>query len=76
MAVAILTTVRKPRPLREQQCPLWVKSGHVQCKRSCPLHIRKRTCAAQLAMSALGQKRTLRPIRSARRRGRAAARRD
>jgi hypothetical protein len=44
MGVAILTTVRKPRPLREQQCPLWVKSGHVQCKRSCPLHIRKRTC--------------------------------
>ena len=19
------------------KCPLWVKSGHVQCKRSCPL---------------------------------------
>ena len=29
-------------------------------KRSCLLHPRKRTCAAQTVMSALGQKRTLR----------------
>src|SRR6476620_1866071 len=29
------------------------------CKRSCPLYPRKRTCAAQSVMSALGQKRTL-----------------
>ena len=25
------------------RCPLWVKSGHVQCKRPCPLYPRKRT---------------------------------
>jgi hypothetical protein len=29
-------------------------------KRSCPLHPRKRTCAVQLGMSAMGQKRTSR----------------
>src|SRR5262245_56845090 len=28
--------------VRTWQCPLWVKSGHVQCKRACPLHPRKR----------------------------------
>ena len=39
--------------------PLWVKSRHVQRKRSCPLYARKRTRAAQLVMSALGQNRTL-----------------
>ena len=33
-------------------CPLWVKSRHLQCKRSCPLHPQKRTCAVQLGMSA------------------------
>ena len=26
-------------------CSLWVKSGHVQCKKACPLFPRKRTCA-------------------------------
>src|SRR5262245_14138961 len=31
----------------EFQCPLWVKIGHMQCKRACPLYLRKRTCAAQ-----------------------------
>ena len=36
-------------------CPLWVKSGHRQCKKACPLYPRKRTCAVQLGMSALGQ---------------------
>jgi hypothetical protein len=40
------------------QCPLWVKSRHMQCKTACPLYPRKRTCAVQLTMSALGQKRT------------------
>src|SRR5262249_34573379 len=40
------------------RCPLWVKSRHMQCKRSCPLYPQKRTCALQLEMSALGQKRT------------------
>src|SRR5262249_49494131 len=37
------------------QCPLWVKSRHVQCKTACPLWPQKRTCAVQLGMSALGQ---------------------
>ena len=41
-------------------CPLWVKSGHVQCKRPCPLCPRKRTCAVHSPMSALCQKRTWR----------------
>src|SRR5262249_29311429 len=36
-----------------------VKSRHMQCTTACPLYPRKRTCAVQLAMSALGQKRTL-----------------
>jgi hypothetical protein len=31
---------------RVQQCPLWVKSRHLQCKPSCPLYPRKRTFAA------------------------------
>ena len=30
------------------QCPLWVKSRHVQCKRPCPLYPQKRTCAVHL----------------------------
>jgi len=34
--------------LEEAPCPLWVKSGHMQCKMACPLYLRKRTCAAQL----------------------------
>ena len=38
----------------QAQCPLWVISGHLRCKRACPLYPRKRTCAAQLGMSAMG----------------------
>src|SRR4030095_5991651 len=38
--------------------PLWVKSKHSRRKKSCPLYPRKQTCAVQLGMSALGQKRT------------------
>ena len=30
------------------QCPLWVISGHLQCKKACPLYPQKRTCAVQL----------------------------
>ena len=37
------------------QCPLWVKSRHLQCKPGCPLYPQKRTCAVQLGMSALCQ---------------------
>src|SRR5262249_58493211 len=43
-------------------CPLWVKSRHSRRKKSCPLYPRKRTCAVQLGMSAMGQKRTLPPL--------------
>src|SRR5262245_14314611 len=41
-----------------RQCPLWVTSRHMQCKTPCPVYPRERTCAVQLGMSALGQKRT------------------
>jgi len=41
------------------ECPLWVKSRHMQCTTACPLYTRKRTFAVQLGMFALGQKRTL-----------------
>jgi len=34
---------RKPD---RHQCPLWVKSRHVQCKSACPLYPRKGTCGA------------------------------
>jgi hypothetical protein len=34
------------------------QSRHMQCKTPCPLYPQKRTCAVQLGMSALGQKRT------------------
>jgi hypothetical protein len=43
-------------------CPLWVKSRHVRRKKPCPLYPRKRTCAVQLVMSALCQKRTSRHL--------------
>src|SRR5262249_41003516 len=42
----------------EKECPHWVISGHMQCTNPCPLYPRKRTCAVQLGMSAMGQKRT------------------
>src|SRR5262249_12267911 len=52
----------------EAKCPLWIKSRHMECKTSCPLYPRKRTCALQLGMSAMGQKRTfIGPFRNARR---------
>src|SRR5262249_4987089 len=35
-----------------------VKSGHRALQSPCPLYTRKRTCALQLGMSAMGQKRT------------------
>jgi len=33
-------------------CPLWVKSGLMQCNKACPLRTRKRTCAVQLTSAA------------------------
>ena len=48
-------------------CPLWVISGHVQCKRACPLYPRKRHQTRHHGMSALGQKRTSRACRGFRR---------
>src|SRR5262249_139178 len=42
--------LKKPKnkvlPNNGAECPLWVKSGHVQCKTACPLYPRKRTWAA------------------------------
>src|SRR4029077_4801714 len=35
---------RAPGP-QQAQCPLWVMSGHVQCKTPCPVYPRKRTFA-------------------------------
>src|SRR5262245_44995486 len=55
---ASLGTHNSDRPLTSWQCPLWVRSRHVQCKTSCLLCPRKRTCEVQTGMSALGQKRT------------------
>src|SRR5262245_20005119 len=36
-------------------CPLWVISGHMQCKTPCPLYPRKRHQMRHSGMSALGQ---------------------
>ena len=58
--LAIIVALRGPR-----RCPLWVISGHVQCTRRCPLYRQKRTCAVQLGMSALCQKRTYAPQQTA-----------
>src|SRR5262249_26256166 len=41
-----------------RRCPLWVKSGHMQCNRACPLYPRKRHQMRRNGMSAKGQKRT------------------
>src|SRR5262249_8963092 len=40
----------------EVQCPLWVKSRHVQCTSPCPLYPRKRHQMRQMGVSAKGQK--------------------
>jgi hypothetical protein len=42
------------RPIGPSQCPLWVISGHLQCKTSCPLYPRKRTvrCTTLCPLSA------------------------
>ena len=39
------------RTLIRPQCPLWVISGHLQCKKECPLYPRKRTFAAAIKKS-------------------------
>ena len=36
------------RSITATQCPLWVISGHLQCKTSCLLYPQKRTCAVAL----------------------------
>ena len=41
------------------QCLLWVKRRRTHRTNGCPLYPQERTCAAQPAMSAKGQKRTL-----------------
>jgi hypothetical protein len=54
--------LKERAPISQQlQCPLWVKSRHVQCINPCPLYPRKPTCAVQLGMSALCQERTPQP---------------
>src|SRR5262249_40363711 len=53
------TRRRRARTRRFAACPLWVRSGHLQGKKVCPHYPQKRTCAVQLGMSALDQKRTL-----------------
>jgi len=42
--------------VRRNECPLWVKSGHLCCNGPCLLYPRKRTCAVQLGMSPYGPK--------------------
>src|SRR5262245_41908198 len=37
------------------QCPLWVKSGHLQCTSACPLYPRKRHQMRHMGMSAKDQ---------------------
>jgi len=37
------------------ECPLWVKSRHMHCKKACPLYPQERTCAVQLGTSAMSQ---------------------
>src|SRR5262249_43423784 len=59
LIVRVETSARAHKiAVKRQRCPLWVKSRHMQCKRACPLYPRKRTCALQLEMAALGHKRT------------------
>ena len=53
LTAALCVTVKS-----DVRCPLWVISRHLQRKKACPLYPRKRTCAMQLGMSAMGQKRT------------------
>src|SRR6476660_7411509 len=40
---------------RCRKCPLWVKSRHAHCKRSCLLYPRKQTLVLHKSMSAKGQ---------------------
>ena len=37
----------------QSPCPLWVKSGHLQCEKACPLRPRKRMLALHKSMSAM-----------------------
>jgi hypothetical protein len=41
--------------LGDCRCPLWVISGHLQCKKACPLSTQEQTYAVQHRMSAKGQ---------------------
>ena len=51
------------RGVRAGQCPRWVKSGHVQRKKTCPHYPRKRTSRGLVGMSAKCQKRTSTGVR-------------
>jgi hypothetical protein len=45
---------------RHGQCPLWVKSRHLQCINPCPLYPRKRTFVRTTGMSAKGKQQSFR----------------
>jgi hypothetical protein len=47
--------------IAETRCPGEQRTTSIQLA-SCPLYPQKQTCAVQLGMSALGQKRTLRHV--------------
>src|SRR5262249_14965090 len=40
--------------LSRQECPLWVRSRHMQCKIACPLYPRKQTLAATPSVASGG----------------------
>jgi hypothetical protein len=43
-AAVLRLLIRNPHGLGNANgCPLWVKSGHVQCKRACPPYLRNQT---------------------------------
>ena len=50
------------------QCPLWVISGHLQCKKPCPLYPRKRTLPATSSASSASKRLPARQSRGWRRR--------
>src|SRR5215471_10645170 len=53
----VLTDGAPPPISASDQCPLWVKSGHVRRKTACPLYPRKRHQMRHRGMSALATSR-------------------
>jgi hypothetical protein len=50
---------KRARHSSNEECPLWVKSGHCGAAVRCPLYPQKQTLELSRVMSALCQKRTL-----------------